>query len=390
MSRQGLRAAALVGIVGCASVALVPAASAGGESARDVLTKAQDFVDDAKSVKYTGEIEEEVTDAVAGSGLVDRATLEESAAFPNRGQSLIEYPNFVTETLYVKKDVYIRDADSLTQLEGTKFGKLDPERPGSSGGATGEFFLFERPQDLGDALQSAQRPEILREGDGQTLLEVTFPAAELLSPGFEPLDEATGELLVTSEGEPKRLTLTASGPDSRLEVVYKFSRWNGRVTIEAPKKADLDPTPFIDEEAVAEYQDVPLYQPAAIPEGWVLDFADVLPAEETPEGCDQVEIDYVDPEDEVAGFMYIYLFPTACAFGAPGGSEEFVAGPYRGFVEEDPEFPGELFVEIDVDGTTVQVDTDLSVEALMQVLSNLVPLDLANPPPATVSVSPSA
>jgi hypothetical protein len=62
-----------------------------------------------------------------------------------------------------------------------------------------------------------------------------------------------------------------------------------------------------------------------------------------------------------------------------------VAGPYRGFVAEDPEFPGELFVELDVNGTTLQVNTDLSLDVLTQVLSNLVPLDLANPPPATVS-----
>ncbi len=339
------------------------------------------FVDDAKSVEYEGDIETEITDVVAGSGLVDRGTFEESAVFPNRGRSLIEFPSYITETLYIKKDVYIRDAESMTKLEATKFGRLDPERPGSAGGTTGEFFLFERPQDFGDVVQAAQRPEIVRESEGQMILEVTFPAGELLPPGFEDLDEAAGEFVVTSDGRPKQLTVTASGPDSRLESVYRFVRWNGKVKIETPKRADLDPTPFIDEDAIAEYTDAALYQPGAIPEGWVVDLADVLPPEQTGGTCDEVEVDYVDPEDESAGYLYIYMYPAACALGALPGSEEFVAGPYRGFSYED-EFG--VYYELDVNGTWLEIDTDLPADVLMQMLSNLVPLDLANPPPATI------
>ncbi len=363
--------------------------SAGGNSARELLTKVQDFVDDAKTVEYEGDIETEFSDPAAGGGaFVQRGTLEESAIFPNRGRSVLEFPDFLTETIYVKKDVYIRDGESRTKLEETKFGKLDPDAPGSILGTTGEFALFERPQDLGDALQAAQRPEILREGDGQLLVSVTFPPGELLSSGIEPFEEATGELVVTSEGRPKRLTLNASGPDSRLEVAIRFTRWNGRVRIEAPKRADLDATPFIDEEAVAAYEDAALYQPGEIPDGWEAAVADVITAEQSVEGCAQVEVLYVDPEDELAGYMDMYMFPTACGSGAPPGSEEFIAGPYRGFTYRDPQFGG-AFYEIDVNGTRVQVDTDLPAEVVASILADLVPLDLDNPPAATAPATPA-
>jgi hypothetical protein len=386
----GSRLVAAMGALACASVAFALPAGAGGNSGRELLTMVQDFVDDAESVEYSGEIESEYADPFGSpSSIVDRGTLEESARFPNRGRSVVDLAGFVTETLYIKKDVYIRDGDSIAQLEDARFGKLDPERPGATSGVPGEFFLFERPQDLGDALQAAQRPAIGRERNGLTLLEVSFPPTEILPIVGGVFEEAAGELAIASDGELRRLKLTATGPDERLEVTLTFERWNDKVKIEAPKRADLDPTPTLDEESVAEFNDVPLLQPAAIPEGWVLDFADVLSAEETPEGCDQVEVDYVDPLDEFAGFVYVYIFPTACASGAPGDSEEFIAGPHRGFIGQDPTFATDVIAQLDVNGTTLQIISDLSKDQLAALFAELVPLDLASPPPATL-VLPAA
>jgi hypothetical protein len=387
--RRSRLASHLVGAATVLASAIVVSAfpaSAGDKDARALLTKVQSFVNDATSVDYEGEIETEYADPnSAGSRSVDRGTFEEAAVFPERGRSLVELSGYFTETIYVGSDVYLRDGDSRAQLEKRKFEKLDASDLGVPGGAAPAFPLFQRPQDLAAALRAARRPEIVGAAGNHTVLEVRFPPAQLVPPGLDLFDVAAGRLVTTSEGQPKRLVVKARGPDSRLHISYEFSRWNGPVSIDVPSASDVDLTPFLDEEAIDAYDDAELYQPAAIPEGWVVDLAWIVAADESTEGCKQVEIDYVDPVDPTEGFMELYLFPTECGIDPPRDSEEFVAGPYRGFIYE--EGVESRTAEFDVSGTRVQVVSDLSAQQLARILADLIPLDLANPPPATISLA---
>ena len=124
--------------------------------------------------------------------------------------------------------------------------------------------------------------------------------------------------------------------------------------------------------AIAGWDDAPLYMPRNAPAGWELTFIGILPAAETKEGCDQVEIDYEDPADEDNGFLYLYEFPRKCAKPMQGG-KPFATGPYRGSIRHS-DAEGSV-VQITVDATTVQATSDLNTAELQLVLQELVPLD---------------
>ena len=203
---------------------------------------------------------------------------------------------------------------------------------------------------------------------------------------FEELDSLTGTLELTArdDGRVDRMVVDARGEADdgstfEARVDFRFSGWGDVVDIAAPDESDIDPTPSVEEERVAGFADAPLLQPAGIPERWVLDFGDVIPADDTAEECDQVELDYVDPDDEDGGYLYLYELPLTCAdLQPPAGSQPFQAGPNRGWVVADPEEG--VTAQIRVDRTVLNVDTDLVPAELARVLGQLVPLDFAVAP----------
>ncbi len=117
----------------------------------------------------------------------------------------------------------------------------------------------------------------------------------------------------------------------------------------------------------------------ASPSGGVLDFADVIPAEDTLEECDQVEVDYIDPDDEEAGYLYLFQLPVTCADPKPpAGAQPFRAGANRGWITVDPE--DGVQAQLVVGRTVLQADTDLVPAELARVLAQLVPLDFSVTP----------
>ncbi len=213
-----------------------------------------------------------------------------------------------------------------------------------------------------------------RDESGAGLSETSRGTIEItLGKDSRPLRSVVEEMIET-EGEDDFPGIRI---DARLEVEY--SGWGEPVTVEAPSDAEIDRTPWVEEEAIAGFLDVPLLQPRGIPEGWVLDYADVLPADEFDGACDQVEIDYISPDDEF-GYLYLYQSDIDCAdTEAPSESEPFVAGSNRGWIEADAEY-GYTFAQIVVGRTVIEADTDLSPEALARVLSQLRTLDFTVEP----------
>ena len=191
-------------------------------------------------------------------------------------------------------------------------------------------------------------------------------------------------MTVRTGGRVDALDIEATGPDAQLEVSYRFRRWNREADITAPAKSQIDPTPFIEEEDVAGFGEAALFQPAAIPRGWILDSADVVDGSLTPEGCDQVLLSFVDPADPDVGFLELYEFPMSCSLGRVPGAEPFTAGPYQGWIHTEG---GLATVELTVGDTIVQVSSDLDVEQLVRLLGELVPLDLAHPPPDSLALA---
>src|SRR4029079_8804994 len=129
---------------------------------------------------------------------------------------------------------------------------------------------------------------------------------------------------------------------------------------------------------VAAFRGAPLFQPAALPKGWVLTGADVLSPDETAEDWPEGEIDYEDATSQDSGYLTMYELAATCADPtAPPGSSAFVAGSYRGFVQVDQ---GEPDAQFSAGRTVIQVQTDLTPAQLAQVMARLVPLNLAKAP----------
>src|SRR5207245_2402047 len=104
------------------------------------------------------------------------------------------------------------------------------------------------------------------------------------------IKEATLNLTALDDGTVQRTAVTLKNSQANISIDYRWSKWGESVVIEAPTAAEIDATPDIAEEKVAAFKDAPLFQPAALPKGWVLNGADVLSADETDENCAEVEV----------------------------------------------------------------------------------------------------
>lgn len=384
-------AGAIVAVLAGDGVTLAVRGSGGGPDAEAALARTTAFVGRNPSAHFEGRIRIEERSGRrrdVGSFSVSRLALEGDARFPGRAHFTVNYGGSHAEIIVLDRRVWSREADRRGQLDDQKWGRDDPGsrdrrsgvvRPQDDSGDADPG----QPQDLLRLLEQGRSPRLVdrSSGDGSTLVVELDPEKAFGRSG-EDVDEATME--VTFDGgsaAPRRWVLRVLGREVDLTVEYRLSSWGEPVSITAPPEADVDDTPGIDEEEVGGFDDAPLFQPVAIPAGWVLEFAEV--AESDEEDCDQVNIDYVDPVSEDTGYLYLYQMALDCRTGGEDpddpedGSRPFVAGPYRGtFVVED----GELSAELVAGKTLVQVITDLSPEELSTVMSRLRPLDLSVTP----------
>lgn len=316
---------------------------------------------------------------------------------PGRGQSLVS--RYRVEGAYAGLDrvQYGYDGGTGDSGEGVRIGRLlwirldDAEQSEVPSGPWYEFDLEQAPgaagSTLGDGINviqyvlAAGPPELVASTGVRTILRAPVDLARAnLAVGTDADGTAAVRIELSADGRPAHLTIDHTGLDGGavdIGLEVELFAWDEPVVIEAPPEGDIDRTPFVEEEQLAAFDDVPVFQPAGIPEGWVLAYAGVLPAEETPEGCDQVELDYTDPDDLEYGYLTLYQLPTTCAFGdVPEESVPFQAGPHRGWVVAD-EYEGYAYTyaEIVVGQTLVQADTDLSATDLAAVLAELRPLD---------------
>ena len=335
-------------------------------SAVTALARAQRFAEAADSVEYRGAQQLKFDAESTGNETVERTAFHEAAVFPDRSHSLAVYEDSAFEAIAVDGLLYSRDAADRGALAGTPWGEAE--------GDAGFFALPAPPQDLPDLLAGARSPRRVGHEDGSTTLRVTV---EEIEPDLV--------LTVADDGRLAALGYASDDEFGSEAVQIVFERWNGDVDIEAPDASDIDPTTLIDEDEVAAYDDAPLYQPRAIPEGWVLDSASVLPDFATTDAgdpCATVMLFFLEPDD-AEGYLSLYEAPAECALPRPQRADDFSAGPNNGWLADEGEFLEGTLV---VDGTMLQFDTDLTPEALSLLLGDLAPLDLADPPPATLEL----
>jgi len=126
--------------------------------------------------------------------------------------------------------------------------------------------------------------------------------------------------------------------------------------------------PAIDRRAIAKLPYM-IYVPSALPHGWVLEGAGVVPAITGNTTCNTLEIDYRPPNSAVP-VMQVYEVPTACGEGVPPGSQAIQAGPFSGFIGTDP-VSREAGLRLYAGGTTIIAYADVDQATLIRTFSSL-------------------
>ena len=368
-------------------------------SAETLLRRAQRYTADRSSVRFSGRTEVETrfsedrrsrVPEEQTSSFTNRSTVEGVVAFPDRARVTARTDGATSELLTVGDRAFGRFAEADEDVAAKKWVSLDAEEnelgpPG--GGVSG----LNDPASLPDLIGDASAPEILRREGGAAVLRARVELEDEENGEFGPLS-GTLELTARDDGRVDRMVLDleggSDGASLDAHVDFRFSGWGQAVEIAVPGDGEIDATPFIEEERIAAYRDAELFQPAGLPARWVLDLADVLPAEETAEECEQVELDYVDPDDDESGYLYLYELPVTCAdLSVPLGASAFRAGANRGWLAVDPEVG--VTAQLTVGRTVIQAETDLPPAELTRVLAELRPLDLAVTPTSLAGIGRS-
>jgi hypothetical protein len=161
-----------------------------------------------------------------------------------------------------------------------------------------------------------------------------------------PIPDGRFEVVVDAEDRPVPLTLTVENESARHTSRVEFSDWDAAITIAAP--AEIDPTPWLDEEALAEARvGITPVRPTVLPDGIELQEIYPIPADEAAamdEDCAQLSLTYGPPFDPEAlddpesfddamawdDYLDVYLRPAACAQQADDTRSPPVASvPYR-------------------------------------------------------------
>lgn len=390
----GLVAAVAVNAAAVA-VLLTGAAEEPRPSADELLRQARGFVASSHSVRFSGDGKTEFFSGRSGrqggrsSSYVNRFTFSGSAADPEGYRVTSQGDGWAAEVLAVDGAVYLRTAERQRDLDEEKWQRVDSVDADRVSGVlrspTGPQSTFEGLSALRTMLGATRAPRLLRwEGD-VGVIAAPVDVSRLGEAG-EHLSELDIELFVGDDGRPERIIADSRGrvPEVGaldIDVDYEFSGWRSPLVIAAPAGDEVDATPEIAEEEVAAFRDATLFQPSGIPDRWIMSGASVLAAEHTAEGCEQVELDYTDPDDDEGGYLTLYQLPASCADPEPQpGSSPFAVPPGQGWVTSDPDEG--VRAQIQVGDTVVQAQTDLPPEELAVVLGRLTPLDLDTRPGA--------
>jgi len=363
------------------------------ERATNALRDARVFSGKARTVRFVSEARYELSPenrGFTGSTINVRVDANGEVEFPDGFRILEQGDEHVAETIVLGKAIFHREGTDPAELLNHKWVDIaallqdaGPSASGDTGDPVGALPALLRPNQLAAVVRSLTRPRFVRREHTVT----TFRAAVGLGrfhAESQGLDAAEVEVSLRDKGAIELIVIRFRGKSVRGTMTYHMRRWQRPVAIAAPPANQIDPTPGLDEEAIAAFHDAPLLQPRGIPAGWVLDSASVLAPDETVEGCRQVEVDYTDPDDDENGYLDLYEFPVACAKPAPPGATPFTAGRVTGWQHVDN---GDVMVQIQVGGTVVQAESDLTAANLAVILGQLVPLDLNRKPAALPGIA---
>lgn len=248
------------------------------------------------------------------------------------------------------------------------------------------------PRALAAALGSLQDAEVVsRSGAGVTIRATRRAPAEVIEALDRPVPDGRFEVVLDADDRPVSLTLTVENESAKHTSRVDFSGWGATIIITAPAESEIDPTPWLDEEALAEARaGITPVRPTVLPEGIELQEIHPMAAAEAAEmgaveGCAQLNLVYGPPIDPAVlddpgavaelgawdDYMDVYLLPASCAERAD--DTPFRRGDYGDAAVRNVE-DGTL--EVLVGDTVVQIDTSYEGETLAALVTSIQPFDL--------------
>ena len=346
----------------------------GSEHADRVVTEAEVDGDDWRARADEGDWVNEVV-AVDGD-LYTRSDLDEAAvadapwelfeAVPMREDELDEF---------LFDDVSDEDEEFVIATLGALYLGDFSEAAGVSS-TTG----VAPPTGLVDAIGDLSEVEIVSVAGGEVRLRGVRKPPDHLTPAFPVLaPDGVFEIVLGADYLPKALRLTVDGLRATYVNEISFAGWGAAITVDVPE-GEIDETPWIDEEALADAADGlgPIVWPTDVPDGLVVTDIYPLVADESPEGCDQIDLTYGPaPDDEEAfdewiesdHYLDIYLMPLDCALDYD--DTPFAAGEFGPALVREVDG----ILEVQVDTTVVQFYTSYEDE-LPAMVASLQPFDL--------------
>ena len=343
-----------------------------GDELTDLLSTAGATLDLARTFSYEGTSRMEGPDpsSLDDSVVVDRDVTGDVVLPHSVRQRVTDSDGVTYEHITIGSDVdvqtWLRDTAYPDQLDARPWAEVD-------GSATGELELSRLPAWLDGAVDAHDEGE---DDDGNRVISAGVPPRLVndLGPDLTLIDVD----LVATIGEddaPLHVELVLSATDTIIEAAYDIVRVGEDVEVVAPSAADLDATPWVNEQDLAAFDGASPLGLSRIPEGWDMAGAYVTP---DPSGgaCPSATVDYTNLDDPVGQFLWIDVMAPGCV-PPPEGDAVEVPG-FSGAVAEEPD--GTRWGVVSSSDADVMFSTDLSVADLHVVLANLGPLDPAAVP----------
>jgi len=204
------------------------------------------------------------------------------------------------------------------------------------------YGLGGQPSSVGGLIARAADPVVSEQlGAGGVRLRTTLtPAREVVEAMGEDVPPVDLLLDLDADDRPVLAKFSARSGSASADVEITFSDWGEAIVVEAPADGDIDATPWISEEALADLPAGQLVAPSDLPRDLALVQASVVSGEDygMEDGCASVELYYSSeamteamteappPEDvdeaefDDLGFLSISVTSKTCqsAFGEDG------------------------------------------------------------------------
>jgi hypothetical protein len=405
-------AVAVVAVITAA--VLVAGSGDDAPSAAETLDRAQDAMLDAGTFRLHSTASDRSTVGESGGGGSDttyRVVTEADVAGAD-WRAHADEGDWLDEVVAIDGDVYTRseaDEEALAdepwavipsvpmrddEIGDFLFADLTPEDTDLVVSTLGSLYLgdFSESADLAstsvvplptglvEAFGDLTDVEIVERDTGEVRLRGVRRVPDEIADNVDvALPDAVFEIVLDADYLPKALRLTVEGEDSTHVNEISFTDWGADITVDVPE-GEIDETPWIDEEALAEVGTTlgTTVGPTVVPDELVLNELYVLPEEESPEGCDQIGMSYGPPlDDEDAqeewmaspDYLDLYLIPLDCALDFD--DTPFAAGDYGPALVREVDG----LLEVQVDDTVVQFDTTYE-DDLPAMVASLQPFDL--------------